>query len=316
MSCDSNSNKVGKGAGLKAGLSALGGKFSHALGSMVDRSLLTGYRVGMKAAKVSDAVLNTIDRRGIPAQVVREKAVKAAVAGATVKALGRQGIPEGTAEQTPMAAFAALGSSKALPLALAVTATRQTSAALASLASHAGREEQMGLITQDRSVDLLGIPLGTAREQVSVWRTKLTPALNALDLPNPFQREGVRASDGVLFQTGGVTWHRGTMIVDTPRGERMICHLQNLALPPTHYYFSAHLSNDQAVGIAAGRVRPEQQPGYVGQVSQIESLTVGWAAAKHAMIRSCLYWGDPTPPPPIQAEEENRKEYQAYGVEQ
>jgi hypothetical protein len=82
-------------------------------------------------------------------------------------------------------------------------------------------------------------------------------------------------------------------MVNTPKGERVVTHLQSLNVPSSHYYFNCHLDQDQAAGIAAGRIRPERAPGYVGQVSSLETLTVAWAAAKHAMIRNVLYFGDP-----------------------
>jgi len=317
MSCDSNSKKVGKAAGLKAGLSTIGGKFSHALGTIADQTSGIGYRLGRMTVGISDGVLGVIDRRSIPAQIVREKAVKAAVAGAALKSFGEQGIPADTVEKIPAAAFGTLGSSKILPLALTVTATRQVSTALASLAAQAVREGRTSEkpIIQDRPVEMLGIPLGTAKEQVSVWATKLTPMLNAMDLPSPFQRECCTFSGGAMFQTGGMTWHRGTMIVETPRGQRIICHLQSMTLPSNHYYFSGDITDEEAVGIAAGRIHPERLNCYVGQVSSIESLAPGWASAKHAMIKNVLYCGDPTPAPPMQPEVENRKEYEAYGVE-
>ena len=190
-----------------------------------------------------------------------------------------------------MSAFVAAGASEALPLAVAVTASQQASSALATLAARASRQGQVGLVTQKRPVNLLGVPLGEADERVTFWRSRLTGTLNALDLLAPIQGRDVRSSAGVLFQTGGVTWHRGTMLVNTPKGERLITHLQNLALPPAHYYFNCHLTDEQAAGVAARRLRPERLPGYVGQVSALESLAVGWASVKHAMIRSVLYWG-------------------------
>jgi replication-associated recombination protein RarA len=46
------------------------------------------------------------------------------------------------------------------------------------------------------------------------------------------------------------------------------------------------------VGIAAERIRPENLPGYVGQVSALESLSIAWGAAKHAMIKNVIYHGN------------------------
>jgi hypothetical protein len=292
MSCDTNSNKAGR-AGVKAGLAALSSQFSHVAGAMLDRAALAAYRLGEKAAGASNTLLNVVDRQGLPARLARENAVRGLVAGVAMEELGRRKLAPGedVAEQVPMRAFIAAGASEVLPLAVAVGATQQASAALVTLAARASRDGQVGLVTQKRLVNLLGVPLGEADEKVTFWRSRLTGTLNALDLLPPIQSQDVRSSDGVLFQTGGVTWHRGTMLVNTPKGERLITHLQNLALPPTHYYFNCHLTGEQAAGIAARRIRPERLPGYIGQVSALESLTVGWASVKHALIRSVLYWG-------------------------
>jgi hypothetical protein len=261
---------------------------------MADRALLAGYRAAARAAVVSDAVLNTVDRRGLAARLSRSNAVRGIVAGAALEALGRrkaarQGVDGDTLEQASTGAFAAIGAGQALPAVAAATAVHQVSTHLGSLVSRATREEQVGLVTHRRPVSLLGMPLGEANEQVSIWRARLTQTLNSLDLPVPGQTKGVRHSDGVLFQTGDTTWHRGTLIVDTPTGERMLTHLQSLNLPAQHYYFDCALSDEQAVGIAAGRIRADQLPGYVGGVSALESLTLAWGAAKHAMIKNVIY---------------------------
>jgi hypothetical protein len=293
MSCDASGRKAGKAA-EKAGASSLASKFSHAAGVVADRALLAGYRAAARAAVVSDAVLNTVDRRGLAARLSRSHAVRGILAGAALEALGRrqaarQGVDGETLEQASTGAFAAIGASQALPAAALVTAVQQTSTHLATLASRATRTEEAGAVTQRRRVTLLGVPLGEAPERVTFWKSSLTKTLNALDAPIPGQSRGVRRSDGVLFQTGGATWHWGTLLVDTPRGERMLTHLQSLNLPAQHYYFDCALSDEQAVGIAAGRMRADQLPGYVGGVSALESLTLAWGAAKHAMIKNVIY---------------------------
>jgi hypothetical protein len=305
MSCDTTGKKVATKAGQTAGISATGSKFNHVAGTITDKALLAGYHVLTRAAVVSDAVLDTVDRRGLVARLARAKTVKAIVAGAALEEMGRRKATKGGADaevmdQTPPGTFAAIGAGQVLPAAAAATAIHQVSTHLGSLASRATRQEEVGLVTQKRPVSLAGFSLGEADERVSLWRSSLTRTLNALDAPVPGQTRSFRHSDGILFKTGDTTWHRGTMIVETPKGERMLTHLQSLNLPAAHYYFDCALSDEQAVGIAAGRIHPESLPGYVGQVSPLESLTIAWGGAKHAMIKNVVYFRDPEKPKSIE----------------
>jgi hypothetical protein len=300
MSCDVNARKAAKSA-PQVGLSAVSSRLSHATGVLADRALLSGYRLAARAAVVSDAVLDTIDRRGLVARLSRSRAVQGIVIGAALEALGRRKVSQGggdvqVQEEIPGATFTAIGAGKILPAAATATAVHQLSTHLASMASRATREEQIGAVWQRRPVSLMGMPLGEADEEVSLWQSSLTKTLNSLDAPIPGQTKALRAGDGVLFKTGDVTWHRGTLIADTPKGERMLTHLQSLNVPATHYYFRCYLSDEQAVGIAARRVRAEHLPGYVGQVSALESLTLAWGAAKHAMIRNVIYFASEREP--------------------
>jgi len=79
-------------------------------------------------------------------------------------------------------------------------------------------------------------------------------------------------------------------VIEMPAGRRTITHLQSLSLPSSHYYFDRPLADEAAVGLASGRMKPETVPGFVGQVSQTESLCPGWARTKHALIRTALHW--------------------------
>ncbi len=90
------------------------------------------------------------------------------------------------------------------------------------------------------------------------------------------------------------TWHLGSSVVNTPAGQRTITLLQCLSLPQTHYYFNRLLSEQEAVGIVAGQkgFEPKYREGYVGQISEIESLSPVWANTKRAMIKSHIFWGE------------------------
>lgn len=131
----------------------------------------------------------------------------------------------------------------------------------------------------------------SANLPVKVWSSHLTPLLNRLDAgPWP-----VQVSAGRMFELAGVTWHRGTVLVKTPQGERTLTHLQRLSLPACHYYFKRRLSDNETVGLIAGQkgFEPKSMAGYVGQISEVESLAPSWAAAKGQLIRAALLWDEP-----------------------
>jgi hypothetical protein len=135
-------------------------------------------------------------------------------------------------------------------------------------------------------------PSSTKRE-VGVWQSKLTPLLNRAD-SGPGR---VGRSDGVMLEVDGQTWHRGTSVLKTVQGDRTLTHLQSLSLPSTHYYFNRRLSDQDAVGIITGQkgFNPKTKVGYVGQVSELESLSPAWASLKRGLIQAHVRWGDQGP---------------------
>jgi hypothetical protein len=98
----------------------------------------------------------------------------------------------------------------------------------------------------------------------------------------------------MMFELGGKTWHRGTLVLKTNQGERTITHLQSLALPAAHYYYNRRLSDNEAVGIVSGQkgFEPKALPGYAGQVSEVEALCPAWADLKRGLIQAHLRWGE------------------------
>ncbi len=126
--------------------------------------------------------------------------------------------------------------------------------------------------------------------RVSLWQSKLTGPLNRRDLVMPGGPGRVLSSEGVMFQAGGKTWHRGTTSLQMPAGKRTITHLQELSAPANHYYFDRSLPDEQAVGLATGRLDPQNMPGYVGRISKTEVLCPAWMQAKQLLIKSRLHW--------------------------
>jgi hypothetical protein len=118
----------------------------------------------------------------------------------------------------------------------------------------------------------------------------LTGPLNRLDLIGTLTAQNIVSSRGVMMKVDQVTWHRGTTVVQMPAGRRTITHLQSLKAPGAHHFFDRPLADAQAAAIAAGRMNPEAAPGYVGSISQKESLMPVWAQVKRLMILTRLHW--------------------------
>jgi hypothetical protein len=377
MSCETNSNRVGRGAGVKAGISAAACKFSNAAGPMAGKALagmskhkvpilMAGLAVGgvgaiaagaaVAPAPVKDKTRDTVaavrGKAGGAARATKQAVGETAASArdAAAAAGGRVAEAAGAARQTVSGAAAsvkgaaddALGAyadkldqagdavgprvapvaGKALgvansplsgtasgiakqvliarnPALAPVVATagtltwasRTATGAAATRAARISRTGLAGTVVQDRRQLLFF----KGKEAVNMWRSSLTERLNRAELMGSHRLtgEGVYASDGVMFETKGArTWHRGTSVVSTSKGRRTITHLQSLTLPARRCYFDRRIGDEQAVGIATGRLNPRQVPGFVGEISPGEALCPGWAGTKRAMINSVLYWGD------------------------
>ena len=306
MSCEMNANKIGRLGGVAAGISAAAGKFSQATGAMLERA-------GRATAPLSGAALDLVDRRGLLARLARDKVIRGIAAGAALGAItrasrqarldsGKEARTNPTSSFEDFFGFGGSGEAASIGLAAGVSVQMSTGA-IGTLIARATRDEAAGEVNaKKRVMSFWGTPLGETRQKVKLYRSGLTGMLNRADrLGTPYVTgRGVRSGDGVVFETGGVTWHRGTSVVDTPDGKRTITHLQSLALPAAHYYFNQPLDDEQAVNVANRTARPETTPGYVGTVSSLEALTPGWAATKRALITSQLYWGESAGAPPAE----------------
>ncbi len=170
---------------------------------------------------------------------------------------------------------------------------------IGNTAGEASRTDLAGTVVQDKKVALFF----DGKEAVNLWNSSLTDRLNRADLLGSQKMAGsgsVYASDGVMFETRGQTWHRGSSVISTPSGgQRTVTHLQSLGFPARHYYFDRRVGDEDAVGIATGRASAGDVPGYVGQIGGMEGLLPGWKQTKRAMITSVLYWGDKSQEKPV-----------------
>ncbi len=270
MSCRHNANKAGS-AGVQAGLSKLASQLSYVAGAL--------------AANLADGVDWTANARGRMAAPVA-----AAVTGQPTTA--RRGVGR-----------VAGGVWWAAGLAPEIRAAKKIVKGVESLSGLAGNvvgaagrkaEAETRQVRQKKRTLLFF----KSQTPVTLWKSSLTEAINRRDAP-PGTGRAVVSSEGVMFKVGGRTWHRGTMTADLPAGRRTVTHLQSLAIPSPHYYFDRPVSDEHAVGVATNQVKPEESPGYVGQVSQLEELCTVWAQTKHSLLKTRLYWpsGDNKEPP-------------------
>jgi hypothetical protein len=129
-----------------------------------------------------------------------------------------------------------------------------------------------------------------SQQHIPVWKSRLTGPLNRLDVVGTIGSKNIVSSNGVMLKINKVTWHRGTTILKMPNGRRTITHMQSLKARGVHYFFNKSISDETAAGIAADLVNPETVPGFVGFISQTESMVPIWAHSKRAMLLARLHW--------------------------
>ena len=298
MACDRNANRVTKN-GTAAGIPAASSKGCGITGVMATGRRLD--RVGQTlSVVVSPAVAFLADGQkmqagrsalmlaGGVARAVGAGAATYAVAGPEAAAAKATKILERAARQAenPPAKFpAGKRPRRRLGTLLKQVAAERISAELVSRLAEETTTGEPGLLVQQTKVGPLA-----GRVEVPVWQSSLTGWLNRLDVIGRQDSQAIVASDGKMLQVKGVTWHRGTTIIDLPAGRRTITHLQSLKRPASHHFFDRPLADEQSAGIAGGRLKPEAIPGYVGSISARESLLPAWAAIKRAMILTRLHW--------------------------
>jgi hypothetical protein len=247
--------------------------------------------VGQKAAPLTAMAVNVIkpkDRHtrqavGAMVGVTAATAVVLAAAGAGDSRQVKRGVRAiAAAGQMALRALMPQGY-MALKL---VQATHRLTGALGSGVGALSKTGQVGEVRQEKRRLLFF----KKQVPVTLWTSSLTPWLNRRDMISTVGAKNIASSRGLMFATGGQTWHQGTTVVKLPAGKRTITHLQSLSLPAHHYYFSRPLTREQAVGLASGRFEPIDLPGFVGQVSPVESLCPAWAQSKQLLLKAHLHW--------------------------
>jgi hypothetical protein len=297
MSCHRNQKAVAVGGGVAAGLTTLNSKISHTTGLLLQNLSRGSQQAGVVARNVAgqaDQVTNRVGQLASPvaaaltrrqtAPALKKAAASARAVAGSHRAGGNRRVLQAAASGGLMAAAVLLPPVRA-GLRIAKVADRVTAAAGAVAAATTMTAEAGEVTRQKRRLIFF-----KSSQQVALWKSGLTPTINKRDVIGTLNKDNILASDGVMFETGGKAWHRGTTVVKMPEGKRAITHLQSLNALGDHYYFDRPLSDEQAVGVAAGQLNPETIPGYVGRITPAEALCPAWASSKRVLLLTRLHW--------------------------
>lgn len=295
MSCSHLTNRFSAAAGVKAGIAGLPGKFTGTIGRTATTTLrfsesfdgptsldsLTGAALLLEAgALLTSGGGSRWQQAYRLATDNADKKQSPEYGGWTI------GLPEPTTSSGPAERTADRLRRRAI-LTLGLLRLGQTASVMAG--TGLARLSR----TDEGEVERRVFFPNSSRQPVNLWPSRLTSLFNRADAGiTP-----VKAGEGLMFEVGGKTWHRGTLTLQTTQGERTLTHLQSLSLPSTHYYFDRPLTDNEAVGVVTGQkgFEPKQLPGYAGQVSEVEGLCPAWAGVKHSFIQTHLRWGQVSP---------------------
>lgn len=295
MSCSYLTNRFSAAAGVKAGVTALQSKFTGTIGRAATSTLRFGESFDGPTSLDSLTGAALLLEAGALLTSGRGSRWRQAYRLATENADKKQspeyggwtiGLPEPTTSPEPAERTADRLRRRTI-LTLGLLRLGQAASVMAG--TGLARLSRTDEVEVERRVFFPN----SSRQPVSLWPSQLTPLFNRADARTTL----VKNSEGLMFEVGGKTWHRGTLTLQTAQGERTLTHLQSLSLPGSHYYFDRPLGDNEAVGIVTGQkgFEPKQLPGYAGQVSEVESLCPAWAGVKHSLIQTHLRWGQVSP---------------------
>lgn len=283
MSCDRNGGKVSTTAAAKVGIGSLASKAGNVVGAtsgaltkLID---LYDQNVISFAAPVSNAVLATVDRpsvaaaKALPFIAAATARLRFGVGGSIV--LQASNLPDqvrGT-KLVPPTSGSDKGATRveAMPVGF-VGAMWRTGAetkrnvkdigtvanVLSAVDFARGALMDINLAGQTTNTRTLTLEQGgTPVAHVGFSKApKLTAFLNKTDLIGSHrQGKDVVSSQGDAISHKGRNWHRGTMVIKTPGGERTLTHLQSISAPSHHFYFDRAISDQETAEIvtASGR---------------------------------------------------------------
>lgn len=285
MSCATKARRAGR-SGTAAGITALGGRIGGRIGQMwgrlSDTAAALDERIGRQAAPAARIMLNLADDpRLVAAAGYVQSAVDLASLYATFRPDGAKALLAKAIGKSAGGLIAGVGT-----VQTAIRATGLVTQTGGNLVGELSRTAELGVVVQEQN---RWLGLGRSLEPVQISRSRLTPLLNRSDAAGPGRT--IRSSEGAIFKTGGATWHRGTVTVRLRNGrERTMTHLQSLKLPNRSYYFDRAITDEQAVRLAGGEINPRRLPGYVGQVSELESVLSSWGQARRYLIKTAIYY--------------------------
>lgn len=305
MSCERNITGVGNTGARAAGISALQNRAVAAMGTAVttlknlgDQSQELALRRSRVQRRIAQGVVNDVTHTGrtilgkVDELSGKGNATAAAllgVAGPTESATAVVGSTVGKTARFALDTGLKVGGFVFPPIKVAakiVNISGMVSGIAATQLAGLSKTGEAGQVERTTKSFFF-----FKKRPVTVWKSSLTGYLNQMDAISGMDK--VTASRGEMFSVSiGSTWHCGRMTLKNADGQsRAITHLQSLSIPPAHYYFSRDISREQAVGVATGDLKPEDVPGYAGQITASEALCPAWAAAKQTLIKGYLRFG-------------------------
>jgi hypothetical protein len=231
MSCETNRNLISSHGAVAVGLSTLASKAGYAYGAAV-KNVAVITQEGRAALRQADEVIGhggaiTASMTGIAGPQREEGGVKEFAKGTVLG--GAKLALQIAAYRNPMMRLTGL----------AVSSVSKMSGILGSNLAGLTKTGSSGQVMQEKQFLLFF----KKQVPVTLWKSSLTDKINRLDLVGS-NLDHVVSSEGVMFRPDrGATWHRGTMMVKTAKGQRSITHLQSLNIPQTHYYFNQAISD-------------------------------------------------------------------------
>jgi hypothetical protein len=299
LSCNRNGDRFGATAAEKSGISAVASKAGNTIGTAASKIDVTGRAVESTVKSGVQSSRDTVQSGWAATKSnlndTRGRALKAFVgqpASTALKVVNNFDMPKSINALSPLAAIGALlGGRNTRLMVLNSVATVQVGRAVTigagTGAARLSRDSRAGPVKQRNYSERPQI-------RMRMYASRLSPALNAADIRG--WPVSPRRSLGVMAESQGQSWHMGVTTVETPQGEqRSICHLQSLNWPGTHYYFNRALKDEEVAVITSNHPafpEPKHMKGYLGEVTEVESLAPTIAHIKHQLIRASAFFGE------------------------